>query len=241
MKMSMTKRAAVAAASILLLLAGCAHDPGAPAGNDITDLPAATVVAKSLAAFKAAPSYRVEVHNDEKSLPLSLKFAVVGTNLRGTVARQGGSTEILKVGTNFYIRPDETFWRTEFGKAKEAHAYAAFTGTRWIKIKRDDRWIDTGGLDGAFLFADRTFLNTAVPKQMALGARRDINGVPTITVLDSATTLPARTEISVATTGEPYPIRWNFGLGAIADFTDFAMTADPIEDPAPADVVLRHT
>jgi hypothetical protein len=177
MSISMTRRAAIAATS-MLLLAGCAHDPGAPAVNGLTDLPAATVVAKSLAAFKAAPSYRVEVHDDNKSRPLSIKFTVVGANLRGTIAREGGSCEILKVGTNLYIRPDQTFWATEFGKAKQAHAYAAFTGARWIKIKRDDDRIDTGGLDGAFLFADRTFLNSAVPKQMTLGARKDINGVP---------------------------------------------------------------
>jgi hypothetical protein len=104
---------AAAAATAMLLLAGCAHDAATPAGNDLTDLPAATVVERSLAAFKSAPSYRVEVHGGDANKRLSIKLAVVGANLHGSLTRDGGTTEILKAGTNFYIRPDETFWATE--------------------------------------------------------------------------------------------------------------------------------
>jgi hypothetical protein len=243
--MRMSTRAAVAVTA-MLLLAGCAHDAATPARNSLTDLPAATVVERSLAAFKSAPSYRVEVHGGDASKPLSIKLAVVGANLHGSLTRDGGTTEILKTGTNFYIRPDETFWATELEKPEQAHAYATFAGVRWIKVERGDPLLATAGLDGVFLFADRTFLNSAVPKQMALGDPKDIGGVPTITVLDTRTTEDARTEISVATTGEPYPVRWDFGLGTVADFTAYGTPSDPIEDPAPTTTVdmktvLHHT
>jgi hypothetical protein len=89
--------------------------------------------------------------------------------------------------------------------------------------------------------ADRTFLNSAVPQHLALGHPKDIGGVPTITVLDTWSTEGARTEISVATTGEPYPVRWDFGLGTVADFTAYGTTSDPIEDPAPTSVVAMKT
>lgn len=234
MKMSM--RAAVTASS-MLLLTGCAHDSAAPAGNGITGLPAATVVQRSVAAFKAAPSYRVEVHGGHADNPLTIKLAVAGANLRGSLTRDGGTAEILKTATGFYVRPDETFWTTEFEKPKQAHAYATFAGSRWIEVERGDPLLATAALDGAFLFADRTFLDSAVPKQVALGDRKDVAGVPTVTVLDTWTTENARTEISVATTGEPYPVRWDFGLGTVADFTAYGTPSDPVEDPAPADVV----
>ncbi|GAA2912032.1 hypothetical protein Acy02nite_90190 [Actinoplanes cyaneus] len=238
-------RAAVAATA-MLLLAGCAHDTATPAENDLTDLPAATVVDRSLAAFKSAPSYHVEVHGGDASKPLSIKLAVRGENLSGSLTRDGGTTEILKTATNFYIRPDETFWATELGKPEQAHTYATFAGARWIKVEHSDPLLATAGLDGTFSFADRTFLDSAVPKQLALGDPKDIGGVPTITVLDTRTTKAARTEISVATTGEPYPVRWDFGLGTVADFTAYETPSDPIEDPAPnamvdMKTVLRHT
>jgi hypothetical protein len=81
---------------------------------------------------------------------------------------------------------------------------------------------------------------------MALGDPKDIGGVPTITVLDTWTTEDARTEISVATTGEPYPVRWDFGLGTVADFTAYGTASDPIENPARTTMVdmktvLHHT
>lgn len=200
-------------------------------------MPAATVLEKSLAALKAVPSYRVEIRSGRASARLSISIAVVGSNLRGTVTRDGASSEILKVGANHYIRPDETFWSTMLDKPKQAHAYTAFVGDRWIKVDKGDDLLKTAGLEGAYAFAERNALNGAVPQQLSLGEREDVGGVPTITVLDSRNSTASGTRISVATTGEPYPIRWDFGLGAVADFTGFAATSDAMEDPAPTKVV----
>lgn len=230
-------RAAVAAVWTLLLV-GCG-DRGASAedGNGITKLPAATVLANSLTAFKAAPSYQVEIHSGAENGSSTTRIAVIGTNCRGTVTRDGASSDVLKVGANYYIRPDEAFWSTMLDKPTSAHAYTASTRGRWIKIDGSDDLLRRSGLKGAFAFATRTALDGAVPQQVSLGERKDVGGVPTVTVLDSRTTSSNQTQVSVATTGVPYPIRWDFGLGAVADFTNFGTTSDAMEQPAPADVV----
>lgn len=141
------------------------------------------------------------------------------------------------MGANHYIRPDEAFWSTMLDNPKQARAYTAFAAHRWIKVGKDDDLLTTAGLDGADAFAERNALEAAVPQQLSLGERKDIGGVPTITILDSRNSTASGTKISVATTGEPYPIRWDFGLGAIADFSDFGTTTDPIGQPPPAEVV----
>ncbi|GAA4608893.1 hypothetical protein GCM10023107_88900 [Actinoplanes octamycinicus] len=225
---------AVAITTSILLLVGCASDDSAHTDGDIASLPAATVLEKSLAALKAVPSYKVEIHTNSTSGQASTTLAVVGTDLRGSVTRAGATSEVLKVGTNRYIRPDEAFWSTMLDKPKQAHAYTVAAHGRWIKVRADDDLLETGGLEGAFTFAARNALDSAVPQQASLGERKDVGGVPTITVLDSRND---RTQISVATTGEPYPVRWDFGLGAVATFTDFGAPADTIEEPAPTDVV----
>jgi len=237
--MRILTRMAVVAAS-MVVLTGCTGD-GAQAENHIADLPAATVVEKSLAALKAVPSYRVGIHRDKAESRLSITVAVVGTNLRGTVARGEASSEILKVGANYYFRPDEAFWRTVIDEPKRADAYAAFAGDRWIRVEKDHNLLKTAGLDGVYLFAERNALNGVIPAQMSLGERKEVGGVPTVTVLDSRNSTPSGTRISVATTGEPYPVRWDFGLGTVADFTGFGTTSDPIDEPVPADIVALQT
>ncbi|MFC7279321.1 hypothetical protein ACFQS1_35615 [Paractinoplanes rhizophilus] len=230
-------RAAVVAAA-MLLLAGCSGDGDTPAGNGITELPPATVMEKSLAALKTVPSYRVDIHTDNGNLQTSTTIAVVGTDLRGTVTKADGKSEILKVGANYYVAPDEAFWSNWFDQPERAHAYTEYAHGRWIKVAKRDDLIHTSGLDGAFAFAERNALNGAVPRHMSLGERKDVSGVPTITVLDSRNDL---THISVATTGEPYPIRWDFGHGAVADFSGFGTTSAEIEDPAATEVVDMAT
>ena len=135
--MTSTRLRAVAALSILVLLAGCGgnDDSGAKddgggdsgfaeqSGTKIAD--AAKADMKDLEQL----TYSGEIDNAESSFQLDIQVSSEG-DCTGTIAVGEGSAEVVAQGGTNWYRPDEAFWRANVGD--QAEAIIAAVGDKWV-------------------------------------------------------------------------------------------------------------
>jgi hypothetical protein len=238
-------RALVPLALASALLAGCGGNqdgggtdgtgaPGgapastAPADNGVAALEPNAVVDKAMTALGSAKSFSLkgDINTEGKTIGLDVK--VSGSDVLGTMTIDGGKVELLRVGGQMYIRPDEKFWTQNAG---------ADAGATMVQLM-GDRWAKLSSKDADF----QEFFQIAEPAELlkpegalSKGATKTIGGVEAIGIVEAGSDGGT---MYVATTGEPYPLLLEGppGEGQIA-FGDFGGAFDEIKPPAAADVV----
>ncbi|MEU7611245.1 hypothetical protein [Micromonospora sp. NPDC049204] len=233
---STTIRRGMVAVVAMALLAGCGGgdgDGGEPASNASKDNGVAALepneaLQRATTAVQNAKSYRLagDIVDDGQKMTLDLKRT--GTDLAGQVSTTEGTVELLAVGGQQYIRPDEKFWAKSAG-AQASGEIVKMMGDKWAKVSKEDEFtqlFDVTNAD-ALLKPDGT---------MTKGEAKEINGMKTIGLVDG----DKDGTLYIATTGEPYPVRVE-GNGADAGsqitFSDFGATFDELKAP-PADQIV---
>jgi hypothetical protein len=214
------------------LLAGCvtknATDPPtttAPASNGVAALSADQILAKAKAALTAAKSFHVKGEATEDKDTFTLDLKVAGGNFAGTIAAEGNSFELVGLGDDVYMKPDEKFLATLVPPGDQAMA-ALFKG-KYLKGKVSDPQLSG--------FKDLIKVDEMLKADGSLtkGQEKTFNGAPAIGLVDSSDS----SVLYIATTGEPLPL-------GIADkagqnqltFSEFNATFD-IKAPPAAEVL----
>ncbi|GAA1639250.1 hypothetical protein [Actinoplanes couchii] len=186
--------------------------------NGIEALEAAAILDRARETLRRAPSFRFTGTADGRTLDLRIS----GADARGTVLVGEERTEWLVTGGQRYLKADERFWATRFGD-REGAIGRELVGDRWMLVPpaMDSRLIGKDFAVGALL--DTTFApDGTVRKQPAAGA---------VTVTDAG-----GSAVSVATTGEPYPVGWT-GNGRTGSITEVGVPFPAITTP-PEDEVF---
>jgi hypothetical protein len=137
-------RARVPAAVIaaMLVLTGCGT------GDDVSDLSASKLLAKTKAAAKDAESLTVEGGGEAPGSAIEVDLEFTETTGQGTIAAGGGKIDLLSVDGTTYFRAGPEFFSRLGGPAAEA--FADQIGDKWIAAD------SSGGTFGEFeKFANR--------------------------------------------------------------------------------------
>lgn len=221
-----------------LLLTGCeaAPEPGpvasavpSPVGsvapspvvsasaNGVEALAAAAILDRARESLRRAPSFRYTGTAGARTVDLR----IAGPDAHGTVTQDGERTEWLLVGGDRYLKAGEPFWTARLGE-QEGGIGRELVGDRWMLVppEMDSRLI---GKDFAVAgLIDATFTpDGALSKRPAAGS---------VTLTDAA-----GTAVSVATTGEPYPVGWS-GTDGSGRITEVGVPVPALTAPAEDDV-----
>jgi hypothetical protein len=246
MKIRTIKHAGVTlAATAALLLTGCqssgsSNNDGVPAAppsaapsttadNGVAALPADQILQRAQTAIKGAPSYRIKGDVKSAGQRATLEFQIRGSDLSGSLAMGAAKAELLEIGGQKYVRPNEQFW-SMIGDPRKAKELTRSMGGKWVKVPAGDK--DLSGLFGAARL-EETLDNAG---KVTKGAAKEIDGVPAIGLVDNG---PEGGTLYIATVGEPYPLRLEAEVltdGNIS-FTDFGASFPAIKAPSDAEVV----
>jgi hypothetical protein len=219
------RRLIAAALGAALLLSGCglpepsvagdpgrakvALDPAAAAGNGIESKTPGTIVKTALAALRKARSVRMkgDFEEDGEAVGLDLKLTGKG-DIAGWVESEGVRMHVIKSGERQFLRG------REFLKQSAGPEIAELIGDDWMEVPLESDGSNdvTEGLDLKSL-ADE--LITEDDGFRKVGPAK-VNGRAALKLKGPGQVL------FVATTGKPYPLRWEATLeGQKIDFTGY--------------------
>jgi hypothetical protein len=242
MKMTNSVKVFVAALGVTaVVLSGCASKSGtdspaaaptsaAPskaADNGVAALTADQILDKAKAAVKAAKSYTVKGSQVADGQKTTMDFKVAGKDISGTLVLGKAKAQLLAVGGAQYLKANEAFWASA-GDAKSAATVTEVIGDRWVKVPAGNK--DFAGL---FTIADSDDLLQPDGK-ITKGATAEVDGVPTITLVDGGT---EGGKLYVDTVGEPYPVKVDSKDGSLLTFTGFGETVPDATKPTAAQVI----
>ncbi|SDT48738.1 hypothetical protein [Actinoplanes derwentensis] len=212
----------------LLLVAGCQAPPSpepvpspSPAvtasANGIEALEAAAILERAGQSLRKAPSFRFTSSAAGRTVDLR----IAGNAARGTVVLDDERTEWLVVDGQRYLKGDERFWSARFSE-REAAAGREIVGDRWMLVPPtlDSRAISKDFTVGELL--DTTFATE--------GPLRKEPKAGMITLTDGG-----GAEVSVAATGEPYPVGWS-RRGESGTITEVGVPVPNLTAPGEDDV-----
>ncbi|HWS36741.1 MAG TPA: hypothetical protein VN408_28880 [Actinoplanes sp.] len=185
--------------------------------NGVEALEAAAILDRARESLRKAPSFRFTSTAGARTVDLRIS----GPDAHGTVVHDGERTEWLLVDGDRYLKAGEPFWTARFGE-REGAIGREIVGDRWMLVPpaMDSELI---GKDFAVAgLLDATFTpDGAIRKQAAAGS---------VTLTDAG-----GTEVSVATTGEPYPVGWT-GKDGTGRITEVGVPVPAITAPPEDDV-----
>ncbi|BEL08108.1 lipoprotein [Actinoplanes sichuanensis] len=230
--------AALAAAG--MLLSGCGGSDStepkggtttaaqAAADNGVAALTADEILAKAKEALTKVGSFHMAGSATTDGETMSLDFKVSGKDFAGKMSMgKDADVEILSVGGKQYMKPSEGFWAMLAGP-EQAKTMVTATGGKWVLVPAKD------SVSGLFAAAD---VNELLKPTGALskGEATKVGEQAVITLKDAG---DAESQLFVATTGEPYPVR--IGPSATGEgitFSEFGAKFDGIAAPAADQVV----
>jgi len=203
--------------------------PPKPVDNGVEALTADKILQRAETALKEAKSFHTKGNVNDSGQKGSLDFEVSGKDVKGTVTIGAGKVELLQVGGQSYMRPNEKFLvATGSVTQAQAKAFVALVGDRWAKVPASDK-----SLDSLFAIADPdTFLKPT--GKVSKGKAKVISGVPTIAVIESGSDGGT---LYVATTGKPYPVELTAKNGSTLNFSSVGATFADIKAPSANQVV----
>lgn len=206
---TVTIKWAIPIALAAALVAGCgnADDAGtpapaatsaSPAGNGIADQTPDEILKQAKAALLSAKSYRLKGDVVEEGENLSLDLAISGKDVQGKISAGAaqGTVEVLAVGGQQFIRPDEKFWTATAG-ADQGKTIAKMMGDKWAKVSAKDQ-------DLSELFSLANVDDLLSPTgTVTKGDTKQIDGVDALALLDGGSAAavpgsPSRTRVSSA-------------------------------------------
>ncbi len=213
---------AAAAATGAAALAGCTSGSGSSGasavavgaeGNGVETKSATEIVAVSKAAAQAASAVRVAGTADGSQIAARLSPDVADVQL----VHSGEHVEVLRVGTDHYLKGDAAFWT----EAASAAAAAKLAG-KWVKLTAAQAASYEQFLSIPTFF-DGMFQSTGTPTK---GAVTTVDGTEEVTLVDTD-----GSKLYVATTGKPYPLKVE-SAGSTGDQVTLSDWNVPITDIA---------
>jgi hypothetical protein len=203
--------------------------PSTPSDNGVAALTADEILQRAKAALKQAKSFRTKGSMVDAGQKTSVDLKVSGKDVAGSLSIGKAKVDLLAVGGQQYMRPNEQFWvMAGTGTAKQAQAVTELMGDRWVKVPAGDK-------DLADLFAVANIDDVLKPDgKLSKGKVKEVSGVPTIGLIDSGA---AGGMLYIATTGQPYPIQLDGSDGAVMTFSNFGDTFADIKKPTASQTV----
>ena len=130
---------ALAALGVATALTGCSDDGGDGGGDggDFAKGPAQDIVdaAKSDMADLEAVKVSGTVTNDGQEITIDIQSSAAG-DCTGSIGVDDGTAELLGVGGETWMKPDEAFWRSFAGESAEQ--VLTLVGGKWVVIPAED-------------------------------------------------------------------------------------------------------
>jgi hypothetical protein len=216
-------------------VAGCASRAGTPtssatspptrADNGVSALAANEILEKAKTALGDAKSVRIRGSATEGNDQVDFDFKISGDDIDARISGQGMTVEIIRIGADAYMKAD-ALWEALL--AGQPRILSVIKG-RYVKINvNDDRFTE---------FTELTDPEEILDPEgnMSKGEVKAINGTPAIGLVDQKD----RSTLSIATVGEPRPLRVEEPAGNTLDFAyDEAVT---VSAPPAAEVVDAST
>ena len=184
------------------LLSGCLGLGGGnpDAGtNGVAKLPAETIEQQAKAAATAAQTVRLSgtVVSVGQSYRLDMRLSDKGGV--GEVTTKGSTFQLLRIGTDLYLKAGESFYGT--GDDKDSQAAAAKLSGKYVKVPSGDpAYRQFSGLTDKKLLLGDLFL---LPGSVSVGNHGKVDDVKTITLNGSK-----GGSLEVSLVGTPYPLRY---------------------------------
>ena len=222
------------------LLAGCGDDGDGKSGSDkaFSGQSADQIADKAVAATKKARSLRMKGdarQPDGKTMTVDLAVDKQ-KNCDGTIRMQNTRADVRQVGQVFYMRGDETYWKTALKGQSGAEKLIPKLKDKWAKMPAGEG-ADEGMCDKQKLIASMDE-NKSERKGMKKGEATTVGGQDAIKLIKKKSggeTLA----LYVATEGEPYILRSSTEGGKTpntATFSDYGKEVTP-EKPAAGETV----
>ncbi|CAL9584460.1 hypothetical protein [Streptomyces sp. enrichment culture] len=209
-------------------LTGCSSEDPDAGTNGLGKLPADTIQAKARTSAQAAETVRlhgtVEAGGNRYTLDMRLK-ADGGT---GSVAAQGTTFGLLRVGEQLFLKADAGFWSHDGGDAKAADKLAG----KYVKVPQSDPVYKkfSGFTDKDVLLGGLLTLHGAVQTD----GRHEQAGVRTVRITGDE---GDGGSLDVSLEGTPYPLRLvRAGSAGTLDFSDWNKDFE-LEEPAKGDTL----
>ncbi|MBX7470446.1 hypothetical protein K1Y80_30755 [Streptomyces sp. MAG02] len=233
---------ALTALTTLVVLALCPAGATAAPADDTGSLSADQLARRSHDALLSARSLHVTAQGDlgsgaGTSFDLTLDRS---GNCRGSVSLgPQGSVEIIRRGTDVWIKPNAAFWKNEVPGG--GSALASLVGDRYLKGTTNDPVL-RNTTDVCDLDTFQKYLDTSAKlpaTDLTKGRPTTVDGVAAIPV--TATRQGRTYTLDVAASGKPYPVRFTVARGPAAPdatvrFGGFDQPV-PTATPAAADAV----
>jgi hypothetical protein len=223
-----TLAAVLAALGAGALLSGClglgGGDPDAGT-NGVGKLPAQTIEKRAEQAATAAHTVRLSgtVVSVGQTYRLDMRLSDDGGV--GEVTTKGSTFQLLRIGTDLYLKAGTAFYGT--GDDKDSQAAAAKLNGKYVKVPTGDpAYRQFSGLtDKKLLLGDLFLLDGSV----SVGHHGKVGGVRTISLNGSK-----GGSLEVSLTGTPYPLRYervgNAGTLTLSDWGKDVALAPPAKD-----------
>ncbi|MBU6536094.1 hypothetical protein ACFUIW_27930 [Streptomyces sp. NPDC057245] len=209
-------------------LTGCSSGDPDAGTNGLGKLPADKIQAKARTAAQAADTVRlhgtVEAGGNRYTLDMRLK-ADGGT---GSVAAQGTTFGLLRVGEQLFLKADAGFWSHDGGDAKAADKLAG----KYVKVPQSDPVYKkfSGFTDKDVLLGGLLTLHGTVQTD----GRHEQAGVRTVRITGDE---GDGGSLDVSLEGAPYPLRLvRAGSAGTLDFSDWNKDFE-LEQPAKDDTL----
>jgi hypothetical protein len=113
--------------------------PSEPASNGVAALEPDAILEKAKAALTEAKSFRVKGIVRDENQSFRIDFKIRGADLLGAMTMGKAKIEVLRVGKQQFIRPDQAFWKMSTGSAKQAETIMTVLNGRWVKVSAKDK------------------------------------------------------------------------------------------------------
>lgn len=200
---------------------------GTDTATPITALPAGALVARARQAASTSTSVRLRGQVSDSGRAAELDLRLAGGGCAGTIGNGSISVRLVLAGQDLYLQGDEGFWRAT------SPQLAQLVGTKWVKTPSA-----TPQFAALVQFCDKNKLFERLLNDrltVRKGEQRTIDGQRTVTL-----TGREGGSLSVATEGEPYPVRIEPGQGqrgaGRVDFSDWNRDVD-LTIPPPSEVI----
>lgn len=236
---SRTRRAAMVSAICALVatgagLTGCSGDPD-EGTNGVGKLSAAKIQSRTTAAAKSADTVRLSgtVVSNGRTYKLDMRLAENGGT--GSVASEGATFRLLRVGEHLFLKADKEFWDHEDGQGGNGGPDAAAAD------KLDGMYLKVPAGDPAYQrfsgFTDKDVLLDGLLTlhgDLSKDGRHEQSGIRTVRIAGDG---GSGGTLDVSLEGTPYPLLLvrAGGAGTIR-FTDWGK-AFPLKEPSDKEVV----
>lgn len=256
--------AATCVAALMVGVSGCGGDGGRKSGGDKHDsasssagpvpqqsppkpkgeldgLPAKEISDKAKKELQSASAVRIKLDRDKSAAgpAMHAEYAMDKQgNCVGRISQDDAGFEMLKRGDEYWIKPDENFWRKNSGSSDPETASKLLSG-HWFHGNSKE------GDGGPFKESGPVCQLDAMQQKLAKGdddesADKFTKGAPT--ALDGQQVVPVtitgKSVINVAAEGKPYPVRI-VSLKPGGGTTAFSDWEKPVTvTPPPADQTL---